>query len=83
MIYTYQCEDCQRFCDLESTVGLRDDERWCECSGRLKRVLSRPHFTMGASASKFDDANARQKAWMDTPEVQAKIKSGEYSVGAK
>ena len=85
MIYTYECPVCKRVEDIEATVATRDDQRPCPaCSWySMGRVMSRPHITMGASASRFDDANARQKAWIDTPEVQAKLKSGEYSVGSK
>ncbi|MFA7347346.1 MAG: hypothetical protein WCZ86_06270 [Desulfurivibrionaceae bacterium] len=82
MIYTYQCVNCERVSDRDATVETRDNVQSCHfCRCTMRRVMSRPHFTMGASASKFDDVNARQKAWMDTPEVQAKLKTGEYSVG--
>lgn len=81
MIYDYRCEDCEKEAVVITTVELRDKERWCGCGGKLTRILSTPHFTMGAAASRFDDHNARQKAWIDTPEVQAKLKTGEYAVG--
>lgn len=88
MIYDYTCPKCGRMASVITTLDKRDAERLCSsvpqvgvdplCPGVMTRVMSRPHFTMGPNASKFDDANARQKAWKETPEVVEKLRSGEY-----
>jgi hypothetical protein len=54
----------------------------CSCGAKMARELSRPAFVvphyMRAENTVRDDGG--HQAWIERPEVQAKLKSGEYEV---
>ncbi len=79
-IYEYQCDDCKgQFDDLVGTFQNYPEPTCCKlCSSqRFSRIISRPGFvSLTDVGGLHEEESYKNKAWLETPEVAAEIRSG-------
>ena len=83
-IYEYVCEKGHHSQELVGVVADACVTAFCSCGAERYRVVSMPArnaFVPPHMTNEGYDARAKNKAlFIDTPETQAKLKSGEYDV---
>jgi hypothetical protein len=78
-VFRFGCETCGV---TREELVTRGESVTCACGKEMAR-----EFTPGATLRlaswlrpEAEQGRARQKAWMETPEVQAKLRSGAYQI---
>lgn len=79
-LYEFECSSCQKRTTELMPAG--SSEANCPlCFAPMKKLVS--GFAWGLHVHFTDEAqevNTRQKLWVETPEIQAKLKSGELYI---
>lgn len=77
-LYEYSCKSCKARLELFRTVSDRDALAWCvSCGKDVERVLyaAPPHVFIPGTGNSND--LAKHQRWYESPDTQAKLKSGE------
>jgi len=81
-VYGFVCDVCGNSVDVVcSSSEIQASRPNCGCGTSMRRQYPpfqylRPCYDLPENEA----GNAKQRAWMETPEVQAKLKSGEYEI---
>lgn len=80
--YDFKCESCGKVREMHTSVTVEAVK--CDCGKEARRVFNtRVAFTIpDYMKAQNDDSRARHKAWIQKPETQARLKSGELDRAA-